>query len=106
MVTNPVPQDETVRRHLITPEETEEDIRVCEKLLETESGDQAKALQDRIDILKAQVVRMRAGTLKIWQRIPTKIQPQLVRELARVPSLTTPDPSVLLNNPRETKTRR
>ncbi len=31
---------------------------------------------------------------------------QLVRELARVPSLTTSDPSVLLNNSRETKPRR
>jgi hypothetical protein len=76
MITNPVPPDETVRRHRITPEETEEHIQVCEKLLETESGDQARALRDRIDILKAQVVRMRAGTLKIWQRIPTKIQPK------------------------------
>lgn len=76
MITNPVPPDETVRRRLITPEETEEHIQVCAKLLESESGDRAKALQDRIDILKAQVVRMRAGALRIWQRVPTKTQPK------------------------------
>jgi hypothetical protein len=64
MITNPVPPDETVRRHLITPEETEEHIQVCEKLPETASVDQARLLRDLIDILKAQVVRMRAGTFK------------------------------------------
>jgi len=65
--------DNALKRRLITPEEVEEQIQFYEKRLETASGDEARTLQETIHSLKAQVTRMRAGTIKIWQRIPEKL---------------------------------
>lgn len=66
------PPDGTVKRRAITPEETEESIRYLEERFKTRTGDEAAELQRHIGQLKAQVAQMRAGTLRIWQRIPIR----------------------------------
>ena len=74
-LTNPEcahPMDDALKRRSITPEEIEEQIHFYEKRLESASGDEARTLQETIHSLK-EVTRMRAGTIKIWQRIPEKI---------------------------------
>jgi hypothetical protein len=73
----PTPPDEKTKRRAITPEDTEELIQYEEARLKflrrSRFDDEIQKHQQRIDQLKAQVVKMLAGTLKIWQRIPQKI---------------------------------
>ena len=77
MIPTPTAPDETTKRREITSEDTEDLIRFSEARLKLISrslwpNEIAEAQQD-IDRLKEQLAKMRAGTLKIWQRIPQKI---------------------------------
>ena len=72
--TKPTAEDIATRRQ-ITPEEEEEWIRHDEKRLETLSGIDAERLREEICKRKEKIAQMRAGTLRIYQRIPKKITP-------------------------------
>ena len=67
---------EIATRRQITPEEVEKQIQDDEQRLETLSGEQAEHLREFIRKRKEELLIMKAGTLKIFQRIPTKIEPQ------------------------------
>jgi hypothetical protein len=43
--------------------------------LKTLSGEKAEKLKERIELKKDAIARMRAGTLRIYHRIPRKIAP-------------------------------
>jgi hypothetical protein len=62
------------KRREITAEEQEEWIRYDEKRLETLSGEEAEKMREWIRQRKETVARMRAGNVKIFQRIPTKLE--------------------------------
>jgi hypothetical protein len=62
------------KRREITAEEEEEWIRYDEKRLETLSGEQAEKTRELIRQRKETVASMRAGNVKIFQRIPTKLE--------------------------------
>ncbi|MGZ4824728.1 MAG: hypothetical protein ACXVZT_08915 [Terriglobales bacterium] len=59
-------------RKQIPPEGVEKGIQDDEKRLETLSGEQAESLRESISNRKEELLRMKAGTLKIFQRIPER----------------------------------
>ena len=65
-----------MKRREITPEEDLESIRLYEELMMTADEKQKQKLRRRIEASQGVIEMKRAGTLRVYQRIPGKIGPK------------------------------